>query len=353
MQRNFTWKVVLATGLLLILAAVPLLGACGGDDAPAETPTETPIETPTETPVETPAISAFDAAQTAAFDYVNGSTAWNITAKDLFTLIKDDDDDNDPYIISIRKPEHYALGHVPGAVNISFGDLFKDETLATLPTDQQIVVYCYTGHTGSQTTALLGALGYDASNLLHGMSSWTADVEVAPSRFDPETMRSDYATVTEATVATDTNEFPTLDDVTGDTEDELTLNAIRQYASCKNITASDLFLLINDDDEDNDPFIISVRGAADYALGHIEGAVNLACPVLFDKANLDKLPTDQQIVVYCYTGHSGSQATALLNMLGYDATNLKFGMAAWTADPIVAAKFFNPATACMDYVYEK
>jgi rhodanese-related sulfurtransferase len=37
----------------------------------------------------------------------------------------------------------------------------------------------------------------------------------------------------------------------------------------------------------------------------------------------------------CYTGQSASYATAYMNMLGYEAQNLKFGMNGWTADPAV------------------
>jgi len=41
--------------------------------------------------------------------------------------------------------------------------------------------------------------------------------------------------------------------------------------------------------------------------------------------NLEKLNPDKQIVVYCYTGRTASQATAILNILGYDARNLLCG----------------------------
>jgi len=40
---------------------------------------------------------------------------------------------------------------------------------------------------------------------------------------------------------------------------------------------------------------------------------------------LKYLPTDKQIIVYCWTGQTSSQITAYLNMLGYEAYSLKFG----------------------------
>jgi len=359
MHGKNLFKVILAIGMMVMLIALPLLGACGGGEAPAETPAptqapaSTPTPAPTQTPATTPEVTAFDAVQTAAYDYVNDDSTWNIKAADLFGLINDDDEDNDPYIISLRKADQFAKGHIKGAVNIPFGELFSDANLAKLPTDQKIVLYCYTGQTASQATAMLGTLGYDVDNLLHGMCGWSCDSEIAPSCFDIATSSNEYATETEANVPTDTFDPPTLS-VTATEADAMVIEAVQAYTKTKNIAAGDLFTLIKDDDEDNDPFIISVRKPDDYAKGHVPGAVNLPCPVLFDADNLAKLPTDQKIVVYCYTGHSASQATALLNVLGYDAFNLKFGIASWTNDDAVnSGKYFKKETGCGDYAVEQ
>ncbi|MCK4357043.1 rhodanese-like domain-containing protein, partial [Candidatus Bipolaricaulota bacterium] len=74
------------------------------------------------------------------------------------------------------------------------------------------------------------------------------------------------------------------------------------------------------------PFVLSIRSAADFAYGHIAGAVNLSFGALFESASLSALPDHNKIIVYCYTGHTASQATALLNLCGYDATNLEWGI---------------------------
>jgi len=64
------------------------------------------------------------------------------------------------------------------------------------------------------------------------------------------------------------------------------------------------------------------------------------------RAGVAELPPDRQIVVYCYTGHTGAVATTALNMLGYDAINMKFGMGAWTRDANVRASApFSEAAA--------
>jgi rhodanese-related sulfurtransferase len=97
--------------------------------------------------------------------------------------------------------------------------------------------------------------------------------------------------------------------------------------SAKYITASDLNLKIA---EDEDMTIISCRSATDYAAGHIPGAINIGIDSLLD--NLDKIDPDEPVYVYCYTGHTAAQFASLLNLLGYDAYSLKFGMCSWSSD---------------------
>ena len=95
--------------------------------------------------------------------------------------------------------------------------------------------------------------------------------------------------------------------------------------------------------EDEDMTILSVRSAEHYAAGHIPGAINIGLGSLVD--NLNKLDPDAPVYVYCYTGHSAAQAAALLQMLGYDAYSVKFGMCSWSSDPAVnAGKCFDAST---------
>jgi rhodanese-related sulfurtransferase len=119
------------------------------------------------------------------------------------------------------------------------------------------------------------------------------------------------------------------------------------------ISADALFENLNDGDTANDPFIVSVRSAEHYALGHIPGAINIPWKTIAESASLAKLPKDKQIVVYCYTGHTGQIAATVLNLLGYNAINLKFGMMGWTKDDtVLATKRFGPTSGQEDYRLE-
>jgi len=82
--------------------------------------------------------------------------------------------------------------------------------------------------------------------------------------------------------------------------------------------------------EDNAPFLLDVREVSEWVDdGYIEGAVNVPLRELGD--NLDVLPMDQSIVVYCKGGWRGTIAMVALQMLGYDVRNLSGGITGWVA----------------------
>jgi rhodanese-related sulfurtransferase len=289
---------------------------------------------------------AADDIQGAAYDYFSGGTK-NISADALYENLNDGDTSNDPYIISVRSQEDHDKGHIPGDVWMDSKTFFTEENLAKLPTDQQIVVYCYTGQTASQIVSVLRMMGYDAYNLLYGFGSWTMDADAGSRWFDDTKAGFDYAVETTANEATETSDLPT------PLADTIQAAADAYFGGgTKNISADALYDNLNDGDTSNDPFILSQRSAEDYAKGHIPGAVNIPTNELFIAANLAMLPPDQQIVVYCYTGQTASQVTSALRLLGYDAYNLLYGMQAWTMDNDVRVRYFNPETASFNYPFE-
>lgn len=322
-MRIKTWQsLLISLLLLLVLAVTPILTGCGGGEEETETTTTTTTTT-TQTEVD-----EFEVVQDAVADYMT-QRAGNMKASDLQMSIAEG---NAPYIVSLRSAEDYAKGHIPGAVNKKFGDI------TTLPKDEDILVYCYTGQSASFAAATLGVLGYDVQNLLHGMSSWSDDPNVYVSRFDPATSQGDYDAETTSNTP-GTYSYPKLENTTSSDEAAIVLAAAKTV-SPKYITASDLNMKIA---EGEDMTILSVRSATDYAAGHIPGAINIGLDALAD--NLNKLDPDAPVYVYCYTGHSAAQAAAVLQMLGYDAYSLKFGMCSWSSDPAVnAGKCFDAST---------
>lgn len=73
-------------------------------------------------------------------------------------------------------------------------------------------------------------------------------------------------------------------------------------------------------------FLLDIRKSEDYVKGHIENTTNIYWLDLLENENLSKLPKDQTILVICYLGHTASQIMTLLNLIGFKAKALKFGM---------------------------
>jgi rhodanese-related sulfurtransferase len=91
-------------------------------------------------------------------------------------------------------------------------------------------------------------------------------------------------------------------------------------------------------------FLLDIRLSEDYAIAHIPGAVNVEFLDAMEPHHLAKLPNDGTLIVLlCYTGHTASQMDAILNLLGYNAWTLRFGMLGWNS--LTLAKIWSPMDA--------
>ena len=63
-------------------------------------------------------------------------------------------------------------------------------------------------------------------------------------------------------------------------------------------------------------FLIDVREVGEYEEGHIADAINIPLRTLTQ--NLELIPTDRQVFVYCKSGYRAALAGSSLQMLGYD-----------------------------------
>jgi rhodanese-related sulfurtransferase/DNA-binding transcriptional ArsR family regulator len=83
-------------------------------------------------------------------------------------------DDGSVLLLDVRPEDEFALGHLPGALNVPFADL--ERRLAELPKDTQIVAYCRGPYCvlSFETVAALRAKGYDVRRLEDGFPEWKA-----------------------------------------------------------------------------------------------------------------------------------------------------------------------------------
>jgi len=82
--------------------------------------------------------------------------------------------------------------------------------------------------------------------------------------------------------------------------------------------------------EDSGVVLFDVRTAAEYAEGHIEGAVLIeqSQDDFIEKAKAT-ITTDKKIAVYCRSGRRSASAANRLTAEGYKCVNLKGGILAW------------------------
>ena len=214
-----------------------------------------------------------------------------INAEKLNTLLVE----SKPFLLDVREfKDVEETGYIDGSVNIPFGEVFA--SLSELPAkDQQIVIYCASGHRGSILQMGLQLMGYEkVVNLGGGLNGWKAAQYPVAGIVDWNATFADYLA-----------NLP---------------------AGFSGISPADL----NAELADKPPFLVDLREPSEIEKnGYIEGAVNI--PVRDLLKNLDKLPAqDQPIVLYCGSGHRGGLAMPALNLLGYtDVRNLGGGMGAW------------------------
>jgi rhodanese-related sulfurtransferase len=303
------------------------------------------------------------------------------------------------YLLDVREPSDFTgMGHIPGAVNIPLQSLFCGGASApylTLPTNQQIIVISYAGMSQAVAGMILKMMGYNVELLRFGMSSWNQSTYgfTPPSasgdpnytlHYTPQTVPNPAVNVystypvpssfvqqlgTDACAALNPNDYGTQAPVTN-TGGAATPSAFNQYDNQYStptnttgligipvITADELNTEYITDGNPDNYWILDVRTNATFnnvtgagQKGHIPGAHNIPITDIFTPQYLSMLPTNQPIVVTCYTGNWQSQVAAVLKILGYDVIELRFGMSSWAQENyLLEAKSAVPTTYPLVY----
>jgi len=286
MNNKFKWIAVLMVMVFLSVFAV----GCGGQEPPK------PDNQANEE--EVAAVTINDVAD--KYYAQMPEHIYKIADDELKDRI--DANDDSMLIISIRKADDYAQGHIKGAVNIPFANF--NEYLDKLPADKELIVYCYSGQTGGQTVAILNMYGYNARSLNLGFNKgWVG--------------KYNYP------VETTANELPV--NVTPAQPDPAIAKILADYFADapdhnRIIKGEDLQAIIENGE---DVQIVSIRSPEDYAKGHIQGAINI--PFKEVNKHFDEFAKDKPVFVYCYSGQTAGQTVAVLNTLGINARSVKSG----------------------------
>jgi len=86
-------------------------------------------------------------------------------------------DEKDYIILDVRRPDEYAAGHIPGAINVPNEDIGTAE-IAELPDkSQRILVYCRSGRRSKEASAKLVKLGYTNVVEFGGIQDYKGEIE--------------------------------------------------------------------------------------------------------------------------------------------------------------------------------
>ena len=80
-------------------------------------------------------------------------------------------------ILDVRRPDEYAEGHIPGAINLPNEEIGTAE-IAELPDKSQLIlVYCRSGRRSKEASEKLIKLGYTNIVEFGGILDWKGEIE--------------------------------------------------------------------------------------------------------------------------------------------------------------------------------
>ena len=108
-----------------------------------------------------------------------------------------------PALIDVRTPDEFALGTIPGAVNLPLDDLRS--RLADIPTHRPIVLFCGVGLRGYLASNILKDNGFtNVRNLIGGLKTFKAATAKIPLPTNNHTMTDNNTTPTSLPIAPST-----------------------------------------------------------------------------------------------------------------------------------------------------
>ncbi len=311
-----------------LTAAVIILSACsGGQKQSVQTDSNAKQEAAKPVEINNEAKLLLDYLAENG-DYVNSREFPSlISAESAFEVLE-----AKTLVIDMRKPDVYKKGHIKGAVNVEMPDLpvYFSEKIKPFEYDN-IILACYSGQSSSYATSLLRLMGYgNVFSLRLGMSGWNPkmDKKWAAGISSKYESKLDTTTFNKAAAG----DFPLLN--TGKSTgaeifDTRVVSVFSEYDDA-HINADSVFA------HPEKYYIINYERKDKYDTGHIPGAIRYKPGgTLGIIAEMQTIPADKEVVVYCGTGHNSAFVTAYLRLFGYDAKTLRFGNNSFMHDKMV------------------
>ena len=104
----------------------------------------------------------------------SGSGYRHISMPEAVKMMKDE---KNYIILDVRRPEEYAEGHIPGAINVPNEEIGEKDIPELPDKSQLILVYCRSGKRSKQAAEKLVKLGYTGIVEFGGILDWQGDIE--------------------------------------------------------------------------------------------------------------------------------------------------------------------------------
>lgn len=231
----------------------------------------------------------------------------------LFMQAQANGDVSDKWILDIRNASDFVSGHIEGANSAGFKDILTIVNAA----DKPVLVVDYTGEVAGYVATLLRLYGYpDAQALKWGMSGWNNDFDIWTANINDFTNHENW---TQESFEPGSFNPPSFRVKTSDGAAMLQERVEAVFSSgYKGVEPSTIM------DNPQGYFINFYMPLDDYlGFGHMNGAVQV---YPLEMANFDRLNPQQKMAVCSYSGQISGAVAAYLNVLGFDAFNLKYGL---------------------------
>lgn len=104
----------------------------------------------------------------------NNATYKQITMSEAAEMMESE---SNYIILDVRRPDEFAAGHIPNAVNIPNESIGADEIDELPDKDRLILVYCRSGNRSKQASEKLVRLGYTNIVEFGGILDWKGEIE--------------------------------------------------------------------------------------------------------------------------------------------------------------------------------
>jgi len=260
------------------------------------------------------------------------------------TVLDDWAHQRDKYqIVSVRNPKDYNdAGHIPNAINIYWGEIVADSNLAKLDSHKTQVLYCYFGQASMISSTMLSLLGYNCRSLEFGMMGWNLDALVKA----PWDKEAAFAVDTAMEEPQGVYPAPLIGSDRTDTKSVI-LDMARKYLGGEGspiMVSQDVKAIIDDWDQKKLEYqLVDVRSKGDYKTGHVPHAMSIPLASIAKTENLTRLDPKRIAIAYSENGQTGQLAATALNLLGYRAVAMKFGMMDWNKNHVDSSRQWHAA----------